>query len=127
MLSIYKNVLSVTTNKNDISRLTYDMTNIPNKLHLVGHRDHTKYKYLKFYTKETYEKLKGINATEFLVTDSVFKLQNFTLKWPIKEIAQIRKNLPMAYADNIEILRANFNINIDIDDAFSDLKQNPNS
>ena len=33
----------------------------------------------------------------------------------------------MAYADNIEILRANFNINIDIDDAFSDLKQNPNS
>jgi C1A family cysteine protease len=32
----------------------------------------------------------------------------------------------MAYADNIAILRANFHINIDIDKAISDLKQNPN-
>jgi len=126
-MSIYKNVLSVTTNKNDISRLTYEMTNLPNILHLAGHRDHTKYKYLKFYTKETYEKLMDIKGSSIQeeVGARVFKLQNFTLKWPRKEIAQIRKTLPIVINENTKILRRNFNIDIDIA-AIPNLKQNPN-
>ena len=110
VISIYKKLLSETTNKNDIILLNNN----------IKHTE-TNYKHNKYMTEETYNKGRRL-------LNKIHKnpMPNFTLKWPRKEIAQIRKSLPMAYADNIAILRANFHINIDIDKAISDLKQNPN-